>query len=100
LEKQQDMLLPVPYYLLTFTLPDSLRAVSRSNQTRIYHLLFRTSAAAAQHLSRDPRFVGGQIGNVYAPLCCQGILAKVGLNCYNRIRISDELPENPVWVCA
>jgi len=64
LEKQQDMLLPVPYYLLTFTLPDSLRAVSRSNQTRIYHLLFRTSAAAAQHLSLDPRFVGGQIGMV------------------------------------
>lgn len=99
------MLLPAPYYLLAFTLPDSLRAVSRNNQTRIYHLPFRTSAAAAQHLSRDPRFVGGQIGNVYAPLTqgtlcqgtlCQGTLAKVGLNCYNCIRISDELSEDPV----
>ena len=32
------------------------------HQELIYNLLFRTSAAAAQRLAQDPRFVGGQIG--------------------------------------
>jgi hypothetical protein len=64
LEKQQEMHLPVPYFLLTFTLPKGLRTVARSHQQRIYHLLFRTSAEATQQLSRNPRFVGGQIGMI------------------------------------
>jgi len=59
---QQELLLPVPYFLLTFTLPAGLRDVVRSNQKCMYNLLFRTSAAATQELARDPRFVGGQIG--------------------------------------
>ncbi len=62
LEKQQELLLPVPFFMLTFTLPAHLRKVARSNQTTFYNLLFRSSAAATQHLASDPRFVGGQIG--------------------------------------
>jgi hypothetical protein len=64
LEKQQDMLLPVPYFLLTCTLPSALRPLARSQQQLVYDLLFRTSAAAVQHLAGDPRFVGGQMGMV------------------------------------
>lgn len=64
LEKQQDMLLPVPYFLLTFTLPSELRRVARGQQKLFYHLLFRASADAIQHLAQDPRFVGGQMGMV------------------------------------
>ncbi|MFZ2098176.1 MAG: hypothetical protein WAV05_16195 [Anaerolineales bacterium] len=58
------MLLPVPYFMLTFTLPAALCEVVRSNQNLLYRLLFRISAAATQHLAKDPRFVGGQIGLV------------------------------------
>ena len=64
LEKQQDQLLPVSYFLLTFTLPAELRSVARSDQRRIYDLLFRTSAAAVQHLAQDERFVGARMGMV------------------------------------
>jgi hypothetical protein len=64
LEKQQDLLLPVPYFLVTVTLPSELRRIARSHQKLIYHMLFRTSAAAIQHLADDPRFVGGQMGMV------------------------------------
>jgi len=64
LEKQRELLLPTPYFMLTFTLPDGLRQIARSNQKLIYNLLFRASAAATQHLARDPRFVGGQIGMI------------------------------------
>jgi hypothetical protein len=64
LEQQHDLLLPVPYFMLTFTLPEGLRPIARSHPTLIYDVLFRTSAAATQQLARDPRFVGGQIGMV------------------------------------
>jgi hypothetical protein len=59
---QHDLLLPVPYFLVTFTLPAELRAVARLHAETIYALVFRTSAAALQQLAHDPRFLGGQIG--------------------------------------
>ena len=64
LEKQEDLLLPTPYFMLTFTLPDGLRRVARSHQNLFYNLLFRTSAAATQKLAQDSRFIGGQVGMV------------------------------------
>jgi hypothetical protein len=64
LEKQQCLLLPVPYFLLTFTLPAGFNEVARSHQSLIYDLIFKASAAATQQLARDLRFIGGQIGMV------------------------------------
>jgi hypothetical protein len=64
LAKQQALLLPVPYFLMTFTLPASLRQTALRNQKAVYNILFRTSAAALQKLAGDSRFVGGQIGMV------------------------------------
>ena len=64
LEKQQAFLLPVPYFMVTFTLPAPLRTVARSHQKLVYNLLFRTAAAALQQLAHDPRFMGGKIGMV------------------------------------
>jgi hypothetical protein len=62
LARQQDLLLPVPYFLVTFTLPPALRDLARTHQRQLYTLLFRASAAALQQLAYDPRFLGGQIG--------------------------------------
>ena len=62
LAAQQALLLPVPYFLVTFTLPEELRAVAYANQQVVYNLLFRSAAEALQELAADPRFVGGQIG--------------------------------------
>jgi hypothetical protein len=64
LVKQEDLLLPVPYFLLTFTLPARFNEVARSHQRLLYDLLFKTSAAAMQQLAQEPRWVGGQIGMV------------------------------------
>ena len=64
LKAQQSLLLPVPHFLVTFTLPAELRALARSNQKTIYNLLFRAAAAALQQLVQDPRFVGGRLGMV------------------------------------
>jgi len=62
LARQQDLLLPVPYFLVTFTLPPALRDLARTHQRQLYSLLFHASAAALQQLACDPRFLGGQIG--------------------------------------
>ena len=64
LQEQQQLLLPVPYFLLTFTLPAALRKFARHQPQLVYDLLFRASAAATQQLAHDPRFLGGQIGMV------------------------------------
>lgn len=64
LERQQDLLLPVPYFLLTFTLPAAFNEVVRSHQSLLYDLFFKTSAAATQQLAQNPRWIGGQIGMV------------------------------------
>jgi Putative transposase/Transposase zinc-binding domain len=62
LAEQHALLLPVPYFLVTFTLPSELRTIARQHPETIYPQLFRTSAAALQQLAQDPRFLGGQIG--------------------------------------
>jgi len=64
LQVQQELLLPVPYFFLTFTLPSELRTLVRANQKVLYSLLFQASAEATQKLARDPRYIGGQIGLV------------------------------------
>ncbi len=64
LARQQSWLLPVPYFMVTFTLPEELRGLARSHQKLMYDLLFRSSAAALQELAADKRFVGGQIGMI------------------------------------
>jgi len=64
LARQQELFLPVPYFLVTFTLPGALRAVAAQHQALVYDLLFRASAAALPQLAQDPRFVGGQLGMV------------------------------------
>lgn len=64
LETQRDILLPVPYFMLTFTLPAELRELAIRNQKLVYKLLFCASAEATQKLALAPRFVGGQIGLV------------------------------------
>ncbi len=62
LAQQQAFLLPVPYFLVTFTVPATLRNLIRQHQRQRSTLLFRASATALQHLAADPRFLGGPIG--------------------------------------
>ncbi|HWX20053.1 MAG TPA: transposase [Candidatus Binatia bacterium] len=62
LNRQRRKLLPVPYYLVTFTVPEQLRRVIRSNQKTLYPLLLRESAAALRDVARDHKDLGAQIG--------------------------------------
>lgn len=56
------MLLPVPYFLVTFTVPEPLRAWMRSHPALSLNLLFATSAQALQDLARNPKRLGAGLG--------------------------------------
>ena len=61
LESQQNVLLPVTHFLVTFTLPEARRGLARRHQKTLYNLLFRASSEALQALAWDSRFIGGRI---------------------------------------
>jgi hypothetical protein len=52
----------VPYFLVTFTVPEELRRFIRSNQKIALDLLFACSAKAMQDLATNPRRLGAQLG--------------------------------------
>ena len=62
LERQFNLLLPVPYFMATITVPETLRSLFRSHQKKMYHLLFKASAEAIITLALDKRFLGADIG--------------------------------------
>jgi hypothetical protein len=45
-QRQENKLLPVPYFLVTFTVPEELRDVIRAHARELYAALFRESAGA------------------------------------------------------
>ena len=62
LDTQRSRLLPVPYFLLTFTLPAELRPLARSHPKAVYAILMTAAAAALTKLTADPQFLGGRPG--------------------------------------
>lgn len=64
LKRQQALMLPVPYFMVTFTLPAQLHQLAQRHQKVVYDILFQASAAALQKLAYDPRYVGGMLGMI------------------------------------
>jgi len=62
LQRQRRKLLPVPYYLVTFTVPAQLRKAIHSNQKLLYALLIREAAFALIDVARDHKDLGAHIG--------------------------------------
>ena len=58
LAKRIAQLLPVQYYLVSFTVPASLRMVVRANQRACYKALFNCGAATIVELASGKRFIG------------------------------------------
>ena len=50
--------LPGPHFLLTFTVPETLRPFIRSHQRLAYHAMFHASSLALKRLATDERFIG------------------------------------------
>jgi hypothetical protein len=62
IQRQSTRLLPVPYFLVTFTLPGKLRALFQSHQKQLYALFFGESAAALQDIAAEPKYLGADLG--------------------------------------
>ena len=62
--RQEARLLPVEYFLVTFTLPAALRPLVSARPDLLHDLLFRESAAALQQVAAVPRLLGAELGFV------------------------------------
>ena len=60
LERQQSKLLPVHYFMVTFTLPYELRLLARSQPKALYQSMFSVAASVLKDFSK--RRNGGEIG--------------------------------------
>ena len=59
LETHMNQLLPGHHFLITFTVPESIRRFIRGNQRKAYSALFMASSEAIKKLARDERHIGG-----------------------------------------
>jgi len=62
INRQQDKLLPVPYFLITFTLPYELRSLAYHNQRLIFSLFFFCVASTLKDFGLNPKKLGAEIG--------------------------------------
>jgi len=62
LEHQLNRLLPVPYFLVTFTVPEALRLFARDQPEGFLDALFDESAATLQEIAAHPRHLGAELG--------------------------------------
>lgn len=64
LAKRQAEILPVDYFMATFTLPSELRKLCRREPAKVYDALLSAAAEALKTLALDRRFLGGKIGTM------------------------------------
>ncbi len=61
-DKQQVKLLPVPYFMVTFTLPQEFRSLVYHHQKIAYTLLFNCVASTLKTFGLNPKHLGAEIG--------------------------------------
>jgi len=64
LKRRQDDILPINYYMATFSLPAEFRPLCRRYPTEMYNLFFKTASIALKKVALNPRFLGGTIGMI------------------------------------
>lgn len=62
LAKQQAKLLPVEYYMVTFTLPFELRVVAKHQPELMYQAMFSVAASVLKEFAKNSKQLGGEIG--------------------------------------
>ena len=60
LAREQRLLLPCPYFMVTFTLPKDLRDVAMRFPKSVYPALMTAAAHALKTAAKNPRFVGAE----------------------------------------
>jgi len=68
LEKQLERQVPGHHFMLTVTVPESLRLFMRSNQQIACSALFKSSADAIKLLAKDKKYIGGDVCGFFGAL--------------------------------
>ena len=68
LERQMERHLPGHHFMLTFTVPEEIRPVIRSNQSLAYSAMFTASSEAIRELAKDDRHIGGDLPGFFGVL--------------------------------
>lgn len=68
LARQLERQLPTHYFMLTFTVPQELRAFLRAHQRVGYGALFEASAGAIRTLAPDPKYLGADTPGFFGVL--------------------------------
>jgi len=58
LAKQMDKLLQTDYFMITFTIPQELRSLVRSNQEVCYNVFFKATSETLITLTADDKYIG------------------------------------------
>jgi len=62
IDRQQGKLLPVPYFMATFTLPYELRSLTWLHQKVVYSILFICVSSTLKDFGLNPKNLGAEIG--------------------------------------
>ena len=62
LQRQRQKLLPVEYFMVTFTLPAQLRALAWQHQRQVYDLLFRTAVDTLKQFGANSKKLDADLG--------------------------------------
>jgi hypothetical protein len=62
LEREAELLLPVEYHHVVFTLPEEVAELARANAALLYDALFQAAAATLRDVAANPKRLGAQIG--------------------------------------
>jgi hypothetical protein len=62
LAEREAELLPVPYFHVVFTLPETIGELARQNAREIYGILFRAASETLLTIAADPKRLGAAIG--------------------------------------
>ncbi|MBW2247191.1 MAG: IS91 family transposase [Deltaproteobacteria bacterium] len=66
IDRQQGKLLPVPYFMATFTLPYELRSLTWHHQRKVYSILFICVSSTLKDFGLNPKNLGAEIGMTMA----------------------------------
>ncbi len=61
---REEELLPVPYFHVVFTLPDTLNRLCLHEPKKMYDLLFATAWSVMESFGHNPKYLGAQIGMI------------------------------------
>lgn len=62
IDRQQDKLLPAPYFMVTFTLPYTFRPLAYGHQKKVYSFLFECAASTLKDFALNPKNLGAEAG--------------------------------------